>query len=377
MIDEYDPRARQIAARIRRRLNRSVTAAAADSIIRPGAGDRVTYGVELDVEVLHDAHDLSAVRPTSPRRFVGGMVKRVKQPFFRILREVLAAQTRYNASNTRVVATLHDHSLEHAARINELQGSIERLNASTRASAEAVRVVGRKMRLLEAEREPVSRAALAEFDNLVLAEEFRGSRALIRERHSHYLARFNGRDALVDLGCGRGEFLELAREARIGAVGVDLDHEMIAHCRRLGLEVEQEDALTYLSSVEDESIGGAFAAQLIEHLEPPRLAELIRELQRTLRPGGVAIMESVNPQALLTYANFYLDLTHVRPYNPQLIELLFKTAGFGDTETEYLLSAESESIPALAMAEAEFNAGIDRVNQHLFGPQAYAVIATK
>ena len=103
----------------------------------------------------------------------------------------------------------------------------------------------------------------------------RGSTELIRERQSVYLDDFRDAAPVLDIGCGRGEFLTLLREAGVEARGIDVDPEMVTHCREEGLEVEQADALSYLASLEDDSLGGIFCAHVLEHLSPPALFRLL------------------------------------------------------------------------------------------------------
>ena len=160
----------------------------------------------------------------------------------------------------------------------------------------------------------------------------RGSTESIRERQRPYVDDFRDAAAVLDIGCGRGEFLGLLREAAIEARGVDLDADMVAYARGEGLEVEQADAVAYLQGLEDGSLGGIFAAQLVEHVPAPTLVQLLELAAAKLRPGGLFVAETINPLSPLALRNYYADLTHAQPLVPETLELLARQAGFGNVE---------------------------------------------
>lgn len=215
-----------------------------------------------------------------------------------------------------------------------------------------------------------------------LEERFRGSEDEIRQRQRAYVGVFRGDGDVVDLGCGRGEFLELLRGAGIAGHGVDIDLDMILLCREKGLQVTHADAFAYLERVPDDSLGGVFAAQVIEHLEPRQLLDLVALIHRKLRPGGATVLETVNPECLATFATFYLDPTHVRPIPPGTLQFVLELADFTDVRITYT-SPVDEALriprlePGLFPDGPRFNASIDRLNELLFGCRDFAAIATK
>ncbi len=160
-------------------------------------------------------------------------------------------------------------------------------------------------------------------------EVFRGHENLIRRRQEQYAALFAGVDWVLDLGCGRGEFLDLLRDQGVGARGVDLDEAMVARCRAKGHDVAHADALAHLHALEDGSLPAAFAAQLIEHLAPDVLNDLLRALAAKLRPGGTALLETVNPHLPSALKAFWVDPTHHHPLFPEVTLALGRFAGFG------------------------------------------------
>jgi O-antigen chain-terminating methyltransferase len=237
---------------------------------------------------------------------------------------------------------------------------------------------------------PLSKAVLggdvgADFDYFGFEERFRGSEQDIKERQRVYVEFFKNADQVLDIGCGRGEFLELLKEAGITAKGVDLDLDMVLYCEEKGLDVVREDAFTYLDALPDDSLGGLFAAQLVEHFEPSRISALVNLCQRKLQPGGVLIFETPNPACLMVFArSFYMDFSHIRPIHPEAMKFLFESAGFQNLQVQFASPVEAcMRIPPLSGITAdpqvteEFNRAIERLNELLYGFQDYAVIGRK
>jgi O-antigen chain-terminating methyltransferase len=208
-------------------------------------------------------------------------------------------------------------------------------------------------------------------DWLRFADVFRGSEERIREQQRKHAARFAGTAAeILDIGCGRGEFLEAARDAQLSARGIDLSEECVALCRSKGLAAERADLFEHLAALPDRSLGGAFCSQVVEHLPPDRVPVLIQLLAAKLRAGALAIIETPNPECLVIFAtHFYIDPTHTRPVPAPLLRFYLEEAGFGIVDVERLAPAV-ESIPALADLAPP-------VREALFGGLDYAISARK
>lgn len=171
-------------------------------------------------------------------------------------------------------------------------------------------------------------AALAEVQP-VLLEAFRGSGEEIRHRLEEHLGVLGPEAPVLDLGCGRGELLDLLREGGVAAAGVESDPALATAARRRGLEVLEGDVLEVLGGQPDDAWGAATAIHLFEHLAPDHLLALLHQLRRVLRPGGLLLIECPNPHSLrVGAALFWLDPTHRRPLLPETLSLLLRATGF-------------------------------------------------
>jgi SAM-dependent methyltransferase len=166
--------------------------------------------------------------------------------------------------------------------------------------------------------------AYADFEAL-----FRGSRAEIQRRQRVYVDLFrHARGPVVDLGCGRGEFLEVLRDAGVTARGVDIDAGMVAQAHALGLDARRGDLFDELTALASGSLGGVFSAQVIEHLAPADMQRLVSEAHRVLHDDGVAVIETVNPHSVRALRFFWLDRTHTIPVYPESALMMARSAGF-------------------------------------------------
>jgi len=223
------------------------------------------------------------------------------------------------------------------------------------------------------------------FDYPHFEERFRGSEKEIREKQLTYVPFFRQRAPVLDLACGRGEFLLLLREHGIEARGADLDRDMVERCREKGLEVTCADAFVYLETLSDASLGGVFSAQFIEHLPAVEYVRLIRLAHQKLRRGGALVLETQNPECLAIYSqSFYVDPTHVRPVPAAQLRFWMEEAGFRGLETHYVspLAPRLAQLPLLEPVEGNedikrWNREAQRFNQMYFGYQDYAVLGVK
>ena len=227
-------------------------------------------------------------------------------------------------------------------------------------------------------------AVAEEPDYFAFESRMRGSSELIHERQAVYTDEFQDAAPVLDIGCGRGEFLSLLRDAGVEARGIDADPDMVAHCRDEGLDVELADALGYLSGLDDGSLGGIFCAHVVEHLDPKALFRLLELAATKLRPGGLFVAETPNPLSLVALANFSADLSHNRPLHPSTLSFLARQAGFREVTLRFMSEPSADERlrlvplpeePAFAQAQQLLDADVNRLNDVVFGPQDYAVLA--
>jgi SAM-dependent methyltransferase len=211
---------------------------------------------------------------------------------------------------------------------------------------------------------------------------FRGSRDSVRERQKAYLedvlALKGLRAPLLDLGCGRGEWLELLSDHEIAAYGIDTNERFAGENRDRGLDVRQEDALEHMRSLPESSVAAVTAFHLIEHLELETLLDLVDNALRVLRPGGLLILETPNPTNLAVGAStFHIDPTHQKPVHPLWLEFLLTTRGFVDVEIRYLNPAPElqVTVPSVDGDDPELLRTL--ANAVLFGPRDYGALGRK
>lgn len=216
-----------------------------------------------------------------------------------------------------------------------------------------------------------------EFDYFykLFEDKFRGSEAVIRERIAEHIPLFVKlpkaikRKPVVDIGCGRGEFLGLMQDKGFNVVGIDMNDEMIDRAKTLGYKAILTDAFSYLHMQKDSSLAGVTGFHIVEHIPFESLMKIFSEAHRTISKGGFALFETPNPETLSVGANtFYLDPSHQRPIPPGLLSFMLESVGF-DTSVVYMRRIKPK---------VSYKNKIQQdIYDSLFGPADYAVIATK
>jgi len=217
--------------------------------------------------------------------------------------------------------------------------------------------------------EPATTEPPFSFDYGRFEERFRGTEEYVRRNIEFYKPYFAECENVLDIGCGRGEFLKLMRDSGVAARGIDLSAECVAQCRQNGLNAETADLFSYLAQTEQE-FDGIFSSQVVEHLDPRRLPETIGLCAAKLRRGGLLAIETPNPECLAIFAtHFYLDPTHTRPIPHPLMVFYMEEAGFGLIEV-HELSQAVDSVPELAELPETFR-------KRFFGGLDYAIVGRK
>jgi len=316
-------------------------------------------------------------------RSIGGQIRALNAALSGMADDWLRRSESLSAREDRLAARLA-HLADVQATASLAQQTALSLKRDVERLLEAAPVEGRPASA------PVAAPDLNAFKYLGFEDQFRGSRETIRGRLADYVPLFDGAGDVVDLGCGRGEFLDLLRDAGLSARGVDLNHDMAEASRARGFDVAETDALSFLGAQADGSIGGLFAAQVVEHLEPGYLMALIETAFHKLRPGGLIVLETINAACWLAFFESYIrDLTHVRPLHPETLQYLLRASGFRDVRIEFRPpEAEADRLDTIAPLPPDapaglpqvadvVNANVARLNSRLFTHLDYAAIGRK
>ena len=221
-------------------------------------------------------------------------------------------------------------------------------------------------------------------DYLAFENKYRGSEESIQKLQEKFVRLYAGKDNILDIGCGRGEFIKtLLNAGKQYVFGMDINLQMVEKCKKDGLSVELKDGVSYLYDNDNLNLGGIFSSQVIEHLKPSQIVKLIKGAYKNLQEGSPLILETINPMALVTQTMAYtLDLTHRQYVHPFTIEMLLKEHGFKKVEFIYSSPVDTEA-PVLKDNDMDpkelekYNEKIRRMHEVLFGYQDYAVIAWK
>lgn len=267
-------------------------------------------------------------------------------------------------------------------RIVTLRREVERLSAAGVREDTAQRFAAR-------ESPAQIESALEDVEYVGFENRFRGSEALISGRLQDYLPLFASCSNVLDVGCGRGELLDLFKTQGIVSRGIDTNAAMVARCRDRGLDVEQADALAYLERQADGSLGGLTAIQVVEHLQPADLLRFLRLAYDKLRPGAPMVLETINAACWAAFFDAYIrDLTHARPLHPGTLEYYVRACGFSAVDVQFREPVDERdrlahvppaatSDPALSQIAAVVNANADKLNARMLSYRDYAVVARR
>jgi len=215
-------------------------------------------------------------------------------------------------------------------------------------------------------------------------DQFRGAPEEIAARLAGYVESFANASDVLDVGCGRGEFLALLQARGVRARGIDVNDSMVEVCVQKGLEASKADALEYLRAQPPGSLGGLLAAQVVEHLDPSYLTSLLDAAYVALRPGAPIVLETINPACWFAFFESYVrDITHVRPLHPDTLKFLLQASGFSGVEIRYQApypehdKLQRVAPAALGGAGETLNANVDKLNSLLFTYLDYAAIGTR
>jgi len=298
------------------------------------------------------------------------------------LRSVADLQAAY-AQRTAVLEQRFEERA--AAHHKDFEGALERSNFAMqqrfwkeleKVRVEYERIIYAEIRSIRQRPAPVPLAsgvvadAALDIDWVHFANKFRGDAPKIEAHFASYLPYFEGCERVLDIGCGRGEFLTSLKREGIPAVGVDLYAENIEILRGQGLDAKQADVFEYLAAEGPGVFDGVFCAQVIEHLPPAQVWALVKACAQALKTGGVIVFETPNPECLAIFStHFYIDPSHQRPVPPALLCFYLEEAGFGRIDVQRFAPAYEE--------RPELNALPASVKESFFGGLDYSAFARK
>jgi SAM-dependent methyltransferase len=365
-------------AELLRDLEDAARALGRSSLERFGA--RELLGKLLDeIAGLHAKADPTPQPPFETHRVRGaGAVQQTKtlaafalRPFTRFLFQRQAA---FNDRALRLlsdlvgrVGALADRLVVHERQLGALREQVRR---DREELAQQMDVLHLKLDVRQGG--PASSAAYLAFE-----ERFRGPEGMIKERVQRYVPILQGlHGPALDLGCGRGELLEVLRDAGISAQGIDSNQVMVDRCKSKGLLVERCDLLEGLEALPPDSLGAVVAIQVVEHLTHRQIDRLVELTRTRVRPGGLFLVETINPHCLEALKFYFADPTHRNLVYPELMEFFLEQHELTNIQTVRIHPVgEAQRLP---LPEApELRPTVDRLNDVLFGPQDYYTVARR
>ena len=281
------------------------------------------------------------------------------------IRPITEQQTQFNANVTRI--------------LNEFNLIMNRLIENDSKVSSSLRTIRKQIK-----QEEINVEYLDFFQNKLKDDE-----KSIEAGNTRYLSYFLAAKNVLDIGCGRGDFLRVLTSSCINALGIDMSSQMVNYCKSQGLNVIQSEAEDYLKNIENNSLDGIFIGHVIEHLPPTKIVKLINLCYEKLGVGGCIVVETLNPQSLSIFSSsLYVNMTQLRPVHHSTLEFLLENAGFVNTELEFLNPVSSEAklkqmdlnikiSDELKQLYRIINENFSKLNNDVYGYQDYMLAAYK
>lgn len=372
-------RVRELAAQIAAQLGPEPTSEITAHLARLAARNAPD-----PLPALDRAHAVLRQAPGAP----AGAVRRGRGETAAALLQLSEEVAAHRAALDAVLAALADSFRAGTHRHPELDGELDALHdrfaQAERHRAWTATDLDVAHRLEALERSQRASEFRPWYSSQQFAAAFRGAPEAIDARYEDLADRIAASGGpVLDLGCGAGDLLRLLAARGVEARGVDSDVESVTLARSRGLTVEHGDGLEVLASLDAGSLGGLVLIQVVEHLPAQQLLELIALAADKLRPDGLLVAETPNPASFYVYSHaLYLDPTHSTPVHPLYLSFLCQEAGFAAVEVQHRSPPPvDEQLRPVEGADAALVDGVNRtiarLNDVLFGPQDYAVLATR
>ena len=328
-----------------------------------------------DLDTLNRVWNINLEREILSRNKLFSFVKKVIRKLTRwYITPMMQDQITFNSYAVRSINNLN----------KQMEKQNERLEKLLDKKAEEIKVLLSEKEVRIKKLEEIEKENDFDMDYLAFENKYRGSEESIQKLQEKFVRLYAGKDNILDIGCGRGEFMKtLLNAGKQYVFGMDINPQMVEKCKKDGLSVELRDGVSYLYDNDNLNLGGIFSSQVIEHLKPSQIVKLIRGAYKNLQEGSPLILETINPMALVTQTMAYtLDVTQRQYVHPCTIEMLLKEHGFKKVEFIYSSPVDIEA-PVLKDNDMDpkelekYNEKIRRMHEMLFGYQDYAVIAWK
>lgn len=339
-----------------------------DSALRVELGEANAH-IDTTLERQFGGNKLSA----GIKRFIWKILAKINRPMF----------AEQNIMNHHLVASLNELNRmrgEHEAEIVNLRNAVMKLNIQNT-------YLSKKNAELQNAMEEAGISCgggMSDFEYESFEAYFRGDEETIKDKLSVYVPYFKEQDApVLEIGSGRGEFLELLRENGIKASGIDMFKPFVNKCLRKDLDVQYGNGITLMKTIPGDTLGGVFAAQVVEHISNDDVITLYRESYRVLKEGGYCIFETQNPCCVSIFTNaFYIDPSHKKPIHPYYLEYIARLVGFTDVKIAFAEKSRADgNIPQIKSDAIEnldeINEAISKLSEKMYGCQDYAIIARK
>lgn len=376
--------------RVETALNKqSRTRGRANPLIIEGQGeDEFGIGALRSPAVLVTEFQADSARPVLGRiiRFIKKLVRRALRWYMVPITE---QQSRFNLANLDIAERMrasHEKLATDLASIRiELKEGLSKLDTRLDNVAPDLRATSKSSSDEVEGHSDMSASSRAALDYRGFEDRHRGSFENTKKLLEPYVAHFRSSRRVLDIGCGRGEFLQLLKENSISGYGVDLDQGMVDAAIERGLEVVVGDAIEHLFQLPAQAIDGVFSSQVAEHLQTSQLVTMIELCYRRLDAGGVCVIETPNPESLFIFHSFfYVDLTHIKPIHPEALRWAMESVGFTNVRIDKIQpvppGTRLQDLPPELVSEVGWDIAQQntaRLNSLIYGPQHYAAIGFK
>ncbi len=317
---------------------------------------------------------LAAYKDLGRQKIDGGFFRKIKNLYSSILFFVLKPLLNYQNAYNRAV---YDFTVQSTQHLEQVQKHLSAISGD-------IETIEKRLKKLEYK---VMAGFPEGFDYAQFEDQFRGPEKLVQERQKIYLDYLNKGLEVLDIGCGRGEFLQLLAREGFKARGIDSSPQMVARCKDKGLDVVCADAVSYIKGYGG-SLGNVFLSQIVEHMDYKDIYSLVKAAWEKMEREAVILIETINPGSFFAQSRSYvIDPTHVGLVSPETLSYTFQKVGFRNLRIIYkspVPKSERLSLAYGKFGDSSLDRAISKINNDLkkidgiiFGNLEYAIMGVK